>query len=582
MTTRISLIVPAHNEEGNLERLVEHIRTILEDFKHDIRIILVDDNSTDRTPEICDRLAEQYPEVDVIHRHNNPGFGNAIKDGLRYTDGDILIPFMGDLSDDPADIPKLVQAIESGYDVAYGSRFIKGGAVDGYPRLKLIYNRAYNNLIRLLFGVGSRDTTNAFTAYRREVIDEIEIDSLQSTSFDLTAELPLRAHILGFRSTEVPVSWRSREEGVSDLNATMKGPLYLKRVLHMFIWGNLVGLKDLFRSIAAGSPLRILAATIVGVLILVGLFSISGFEEVFKTLAQTRPWWLVLAAGAYFLSFTVRTWRYRVLLRTVDHLASRAGVFRSILAGWFVNFILPARAGDAARALALKTTEDVPVSVGFGLVVIERMLDMFVLGSAMLIVAIGFLQSRRATLLALGAFGIMVVLVIGLIVTYYFDTWLANLLGNRFPRIEESIRELNQALRRIATNPYSMTLALLLSLPIWALEMSTIYWSATALGIRLDIDIAVAAAVAGFVAQAVPITPAGIGTYEAAITGILAITGWPASTGTAIALLDHFVRAAVTYVFGAISLIHIGFQSRVYFRDQTEGKALEQSPPDRG
>ncbi|WP_275576253.1 glycosyltransferase [Halogeometricum borinquense] len=83
---------------------------------------------------------------------------------------------MGDLSDDPADVPKLIEAIESGYDVAYGSRFVDHGSVDGYPPLKLFYNRSFNNLIRLLFGIRARDITNAFTAYRREIIVEIDVE----------------------------------------------------------------------------------------------------------------------------------------------------------------------------------------------------------------------------------------------------------------------------------------------------------------------------------------------------------------------------------------------------------------------
>jgi len=573
----ISLVVPAHNEEGNLERLVNRVLAAEFASEYEIEIVLVDDNSTDRTPEICDRLATDHNEVTALHRQDRPGFGNAIKAGLAGASGDILIPFMGDLSDDPEDVSKLVEGIESGNDFVYGSRFTDRGTLDGYSPLKMFYNRAYNNLIRVLFGIKSRDVTNAFSAYRREVIEGIDVESLSSESFDLTAELPLRAHIAGFRSDEVPVSWRSRDEGVSKLNATKKGPLYIKRLLHMFLVGNAAGLRDLFGAITSGGWLRVLGAGILGVLILLGVFSASGFGDVHATLLQTNAEWLALGALMYFTSFLFRTWRYRVLLRTAEHLASRTGVMRAILAGWFVNFILPARAGDAARGIALKTTEGVPISVGVGLIVVERILDMIVLGTVMVLTVGLFLDSSEGRLLAAAAFGIAMALIAGLSFIYAFDRRITNALSTRFPRVADSIVELNRSLERVVRNPYAMALALLLSVPVWGLEMSTIYFSARAVGVSLGGVGTITVAISGFLAQTVPVTPAGIGTYEAVLAATLSVFGIATSTGTTIAVLDHFTRAAVTYVAGAISIIHIGFQSRVYFRQQRHEEASSET-----
>ncbi|QZX99895.1 flippase-like domain-containing protein [Halobaculum rubrum] len=566
----ISVVVPAHNEAGNVERLVEAVTAVLDapSFEHEYELLLVDDNSTDETPTICDRLAQEHPGVRVLHRTADGGFGNAIKAGLTKARGDVLIPFMGDLSDDPADIPKLVAAIEDGYDVAYGSRFTEGGSVDGYPRIKLLYNRAFNNCIRLLFGVRSKDVTNAFTAYRREVVETVDVDTLVSESFDLTAELPLRAHIEGFRSTEVPVSWCSRDAGVSKLDATRKGPLYLKRLLHMFVIGNAVALSDLWDAVSTGSPLRMVGASLLGVLILVGLFSLSGYEEVFSILAGTQPAWLLVAAGAYGVSFLFRTWRYRVLLRTSGHLASRGGVFRCIMSGWFVNFILPARVGDAVRGLALKTTEGVPFGVATGMVAIERALDMLVLGFGMVAITLFLLPEAEMGLLAGGAFAIAAVIVFGLFVLYRFEPQLARLLGKRFPAAGEAIAALVAALEQTVKNPFALTLAAALSVPVWAFEVSTIYFSAIAIGVDIGPVVTATAGIAAFVAQAVPATPAGIGTYEATITAVLAGFDLPSSQGTALALVDHFVRVALVYVVGAISLVHIGFRSRAYFRER--------------
>lgn len=569
----VSLVVPAHNEARTLEVLVDRVHEALDGAEFSTEIVLVNDNSSDGTPAVCDRLAERHPDVVAVHRTDQPGFGCAVKVGLSRASGDVLIPFMADLSDDPADVPSLVDAIEDGYDVAYGSRFVSGGKIAGYPLLKRFYNRAYNNTIRLLFGIDARDVTNAFKAYRREVIEEIGIENLQATGFDLTAELPLRAHILGFSSTEVPVSWQSREAGVSKLNATQKGPQYLYRLLQLFVIGNIAGLRDLLGAVRSGGLVRTFAAALVGVIILVALFSLSGFEEVFAVLAGTNPGWLVVAGAVYGVSFLLRTWRYRVLLRTAGHLASRADVFRSIAFGWFVNFLLPARAGDAARGVALKTTAEVPFGVATGLVVVERVLDMTVLGLAMLVVGAVFLRTQRVGLLALGAFGIAAVLLLGLVAVVVLDHRIADRLRERFPTIEESLVELELAMRRTAANPWALSLALLLTVPVWAAEVSTIYFSARAVGINLTSVATVTTAIAAFLAQAVPVTPAGIGTYEATIAAVLSVFGISTGEATALALVDHFTRVGLVYVIGAISAVHIGFRSRAYFRDETDDQS---------
>lgn len=577
---KVTVVVPAHNEAGNLDRLVAATTDVFETTTdgHDYELLLVDDNSTDETPGVCDRLADATEYVRVLHRERNPGFGNAIKAGLAAADGDVLIPFMGDLSDDPSDIPRLVAKIDEGYDVAYGSRFIDGGSVDGYPPVKLFYNRAFNNCIRLLFGIRARDVTNAFTAYRREVIETLDVDSLVSESFDLTAELPLRAHIHGFRSAEVPVSWRSRDTGVSKLNATRKGPLYLKRLLHMFVVGNVIALSDLWGAVTKGSPLRLVAATVFGVLILVGLFSLAGYQEVFSVIARTRPEWLVGAAVAYTGTFLFRTWRYRVLLRTAGHLASRGGVFRCLMTGWFVNFILPARVGDAVRGLALKTTERIPFTVASGMVAVERALDMAVLGVGMSLITLFLLPGGGRGLLAGGALGIAAAIVVGLFVLYRFEPQLARLLGRRFPAAGEAIAALANALEQTARNPYALGLAALLSVPVWLLEVSTIYFTAKSLGLTLPSVAVATAGIAAFVAQAVPVTPAGIGTYEATITAVLSGFGLSASEGTALGLLDHFVRVALVYIVGIVSTIHVAFRSRAYFRDERAAESEELGP----
>jgi len=346
----------------------------------------------------------------------------------------------------------------------------------------------------------------------------------------------------------------------------------------MFVIGNTVALKDLFESVVSGSAAKLVGGAFLGIFILVALFSLSGFEGVFGKITSANVAWLAVGGVAYLFSFVFRTWRYRVLLRAADSLASRGGVFRSILAGWFVNFILPARAGDAARALALRSTEDVPVSIGGGLVVVERAFDMAVLGLAMVAVSILFVDVPRAGYLAGAAFAIAAVLVTGLTVLSLAGEEVVDRFGDRIPRLADGLLNLRQMLQKISTNPFALALSGILSIPVWGLEASTIYFTARSLGLELSAVATVTTAVGAFVAQAVPLTPAGIGTYEATITAILSLFGVQTSTATSLGLVDHFVRVALIYVIGAISVIHIGFRSRTYFRNKNSASPSAQNP----
>lgn len=570
MSIHVDLIVPVYNESGNLERMVDRTTQVLrknaDGWTFNI-LLVVSDGSNDGSQELAERLDDENPEVSRLVRTSNFGFGNAIKDGLAYTSGDVAIPFMADLSDDPSDIPQMVEKIQDGYDVVYGSRFVDGGSVEGYPPLKLLYNRMMNNFIRFLFGIGEKDITNAFTAYRREVIETIDMETIHSESFDVTAELPLRATVEGFRTTEVPVSWRSRDAGVSNLNATREGPVYLKRVLTEFVRGNAAGLRDLFASVTDQGRARIFGAAVFGIVLLIALFSLSGFSEVFSTVRSANLFFVGCIAIVYPISFVLRTWRWRVLLRASGHLASRANAFRCIMAGWMLNSLIPARAGDVLRGYALKTTEGTPFSVGIGTIIIERVLDMMVLGGLMTLVALFYVRSDQTTFLAIGAFLIGAVLLAGLSTVYLIGHRIADLLESRIAGISESIRTVQQALSRVSGNPFAIALSAVISIPVWLAEVATIYFAGRAIGIELGVVPTVTAGVSAFVSQAVPITPGGLGTYEAAITSILVTFDIESSTGTALALIDHFTRLAVIYVIGSIATVHLVFQSRPYFRD---------------
>lgn len=208
--------------------MAEHLRGEEIDFE----IVCVDDASSDATPDVIHRLAEHDPAIVYVRNPYRNGFGFAVRAGLDVFTGDAVAIMMADLSDDPDDLVAYHRLLESGYDCAFGSRFMPGGGVTDYPRAKLVLNRIVNLGIRLLFGHGYDDTTNAFKAYRREVIDTVQ--PLLSHHFNLTVELPLKAIVRGHSYAVTPISWRNRQSGESKLRLQEMGSRYLFIVLYVF------------------------------------------------------------------------------------------------------------------------------------------------------------------------------------------------------------------------------------------------------------------------------------------------------------------------------------------------------------
>jgi len=236
---KISCIIPVHNEEKSLEAVVEDLKSVLyehSELADSFEIIIVDDNSNDATPDVIKNLCSKDSTILVVKRDAACGFGKAIKDGIQKSRGDVIIFLMGDRSDDPIFIPEFLKKIKEGFDVIYGSRFIKGASINDYPLIKMLCNRLYNNLARILFCIRHKDITNAFKAYKKEVISAIGFDNLESDEFDISAEIALKASTLGFKSVEVPVSWRNRSFGEAKFKINKTGVAYLRCLFKVLAW----------------------------------------------------------------------------------------------------------------------------------------------------------------------------------------------------------------------------------------------------------------------------------------------------------------------------------------------------------
>ena len=222
---KLSIIIPAKDEEGDIEKTLNSIHDILKTNNVEHEILIINDHSVDSTLEILSSLEKTIKELKIINNSGKPGFGLAIRQGLENYSGDIVAIVMADGSDSPKDLINFYFKSVKNYRCVFGTRFSSGGSTKDYPVLKYIMNRFFNNLVRLIFRIKYDDITNAFKVYTREAIEGSK--PFLSNHFNLTLELPLKIIIRGYKYKIIPNSWKNRQTGVSKMRIKEMGSRYM-------------------------------------------------------------------------------------------------------------------------------------------------------------------------------------------------------------------------------------------------------------------------------------------------------------------------------------------------------------------
>jgi dolichol-phosphate mannosyltransferase len=230
---KLSVVIPARDEEGSIKQTVAEIAAALAEQRIPFEIVVVDDGSTDQTVARLRESMECYPGVRLVSNTGRHGFGMAVRAGLAQSTGDAIAIMMADGSDSPGDLISYYRKLQEGYDCAFGSRFIYGSKIVDYPVHKLAINRLANWFIRILFRLRYNDITNAFKCYRRTAIDGMQ--PLLSPHFNLTVEMPLKAIARGYSYAVLPISWANRKSGISKLKIKEMGSRYLFIVLYVWL-----------------------------------------------------------------------------------------------------------------------------------------------------------------------------------------------------------------------------------------------------------------------------------------------------------------------------------------------------------
>jgi dolichol-phosphate mannosyltransferase len=213
----ICVCLPTYNERENLEAMADRLGDVLGD---DGVVLVIDDSSPDGTGEIADRLAAERARVHVLHRARKEGLGPAYLDGFRKAlelGADLVFELDCDFSHDPADIPRLAAAAEDA-DLVIGSRYVPGGGTRNWGLLRQFISRGGSLYAQVLLGVPVRDLTGGFKCYRRDVLEVIDLDAIDSKGYAFQIETTYRAIKAGFRVVEVPIVFTDREVGGSKMS----------------------------------------------------------------------------------------------------------------------------------------------------------------------------------------------------------------------------------------------------------------------------------------------------------------------------------------------------------------------------
>jgi dolichol-phosphate mannosyltransferase len=207
--------LPTYNERENLPRVIDALGPL------DVRVLVIDDSSPDGTGDLADELAAERDWVSVLHRPRKEGLGPAYLAGFVEVlkgDAKYVLEMDADLSHDPADVPRLIEACANGADVALGSRYVEGGGTANWSRGRRFVSAGGSFYARTLLGVQIRDLTGGFKCFRRSVLRSLDLDAIHSKGYAFQIETTYRALCAGFRVVEVPITFRERQRGASKMS----------------------------------------------------------------------------------------------------------------------------------------------------------------------------------------------------------------------------------------------------------------------------------------------------------------------------------------------------------------------------
>ena len=232
---KLSVIIPARDEEENIEQTIKNLLPFIQPA--DMEIIVVNDHSQDRTPDVINQLQKKYSFIKIIDNFKEPGFANALKTGFENAQGEFVIPFMADSCDDPQTLSLMLKKVKEGYDVVCGSRYINKGSRVGGPVIQGYFSRMVGITLHLFTRIPTSDVSNAFKMYRRDVLLSF---NLHQKGFAISMEACINFFFAGYKICDVPTTWYGRKKGKSKFKLSKTLP-YIKLYFYT-IWKKWISL----------------------------------------------------------------------------------------------------------------------------------------------------------------------------------------------------------------------------------------------------------------------------------------------------------------------------------------------------
>jgi dolichol-phosphate mannosyltransferase len=221
MPMRATVCLPTYNERENLPRMIEALRAVLRDGD---RVLVIDDNSPDGTGEVADALAAAHPFLSVLHRPHKEGLGRAYIAGFERAlaeGAELVLEMDCDFSHDPADVPRLIETAENGADLVLGSRYVPGGGTRNWGLARRLISRGGSVYTGLFLHMGVKDPTGGFKCFRRQVLEQLDLDAVTPRGYAFQIELTYRAKQAGFKVVEIPITFVDRVVGQSKMSRSV-------------------------------------------------------------------------------------------------------------------------------------------------------------------------------------------------------------------------------------------------------------------------------------------------------------------------------------------------------------------------
>ncbi|WP_436909620.1 flippase-like domain-containing protein [Halosimplex marinum] len=604
----VSVVLPAYNEEGTIERTVEVTLETLASFLPDgsFEVIVAEDGCDDRTPEIASRLANEDERVRHIHSDERLGRGGALEYAFERAAGSTLVYFDTDLATDMRHLEELVESVRSGeYDVATGSRWMPENQADR-PTKRAVSSLGYNTLVRLFLRSDLQDHQCGFKAVSREAFDALRSE-VEDEHWFWDTEVLVLAQRRGYRVREFPVDWEPKGDTKVDLVRDVFG--MGSQILRT--WWQLSVSPRLSRrvSMAAGSVLVMLA-------LVVAVSVVFDLGAVVDAMSGADPRWILASGVVYLLSWPLRGLRYRDILDRLGYPSDTWFMTGAVFISQTGNLVFPARLGDGVRAYVVKARRDVPYPSGFASLAIERVFDLLaitVLGGSVLVglaltggtdqivaaiaaevppVTVGGetidpgAAARTALRVAAAVGGAAVLAVTAILVS-------ARLEGDYVHRAVTAVSNDSYAdyvagvieqfvgdVQAVVSDRGAFLRVGVGSLVIWVVDVLTALVVFAAFpGIALTpalVATAFFAVSVGNLAKVLPLSPGGIGLYEGAFTLIVfGLTNVAAPVAFAISIVDHVVKNAVTILGGLVSMAWLNVSLTTAVEESREAGELE-------